>query len=227
MEGIMNKLILLSIFLLQSCLQTSKSAPNSIPPRNDYITANHQFIYKVERSDYIEQCANSGAYILSGMDSNDNGILESTEISGKEYLCDGSNGTNGSNGKDGQDGINSLLRFSRLEDITECGTAGVVIVSGKDINKNNILEAAEIEQTSYICDGNTEAVESPVIKFIDPCGDSSSYDEVILRMSSGELVAYFEDGSRRFLSILSPGVYQTTDAQKCIFKVTNDMEVVW
>jgi len=158
------------------------------------------------------------------------GGLEVTEELKKEYLCDGSNGTNGTNGtngRDGQDGVNSLLRFSRLEYITECGNAGIVVVSGKDLNKNGMLEAPEIEQSSYLCDGTSEAVESTIVRFIDPCGAHTGFDEVILQMSSGELVAYFEDGGKRFLTILDPGVYQTTDAQKCIFKVTNEMEVVW
>ena len=61
-----------------------------------------------------------------------------------------------------------------------------------------------------------------VVAFIDPCGDGPGYDEVLLKTQNGNLVAYFESGSNRFLSIIGPGSYQTTDQQACRFSVSND-----
>ena len=60
-----------------------------------------------------------------------------------------------------------------------------------------------------------------IVKFIDPCGDGPGYDEVPLKTSSGKLIAYFEVGNKRFLSVLSNDTYQTTDQQACVFRVLN------
>jgi uncharacterized coiled-coil protein SlyX len=66
-------------------------------------------------------------------------------------------------------------------------------------------------------------VRESVVEFLDPCGDSSGYDEILLKMSSGKVIAYFEDNGNRHLTILNPETaYQTTDVQKCKFKVDID-----
>lgn len=70
--------------------------------------------------------------------------------------------------------------------------------------------------------------ENAILEVIDPCGpNESGYDEVIFRLNTGDLMAYFESGSRRFLTLLTPGNYVTTDDQKCNFQITEDMEVLW
>lgn len=65
-----------------------------------------------------------------------------------------------------------------------------------------------------------QAQES-IVEFIDPCGDSSGFDEILLKTSTGKIVAYFEQGNKRFLTILGNGTYQTTDNQACRFKIVN------
>lgn len=65
-----------------------------------------------------------------------------------------------------------------------------------------------------------------ISSFVDPCGPSGGYDEVLMRTSNGTLIAYFEDGSgNRHLSLLTPGTYQTTDAQRCVFSVNSQGQV--
>lgn len=59
-----------------------------------------------------------------------------------------------------------------------------------------------------------------VTRMIDPCGDKPNhFDEYILEMSNGDLLGYFEQGSKRFLTVLPDGNYRTTDAQACNFSV--------
>jgi hypothetical protein len=59
-----------------------------------------------------------------------------------------------------------------------------------------------------------------IVAFEDPCGDGPGYDEFLLRLSDGSVVAYFEQGNERFLTKLLPEVrYQTTDRQSCRFSV--------
>lgn len=63
--------------------------------------------------------------------------------------------------------------------------------------------------------------QDSVVEYILPCDDRNGiFDEVIMRTQSGKLVAYFEDGGARFLTLLSPGAYQTTDkTPRCNFTV--------
>jgi len=71
------------------------------------------------------------------------------------------------------------------------------------------------------------ATEKGIAELIDPCGDGAGYDEVIMLLNDGSYVAYFETGSKRFLSVLEQSVnYQTTDAQRCRFKINalNELE---
>lgn len=64
--------------------------------------------------------------------------------------------------------------------------------------------------------------ETRVVGLLDPCGDATGqFDEVLLKLSDGRVMAYFEDGGKRFLSVLSVGtLYETTDSQRCRFKVS-------
>ena len=64
-------------------------------------------------------------------------------------------------------------------------------------------------------------------QIVDPCGDHPGhYDEVLLLLSDGSILAYFGHRSKRFLTKLSDGNYRTTDKQKCVFSVV-DGEIIW
>jgi hypothetical protein len=67
-----------------------------------------------------------------------------------------------------------------------------------------------------------------IVAVIDPCGDSpNEFDEVIIRLADNSLIAYFEDGGKRFLASIPAGSYQTTDRQKCNFTVNANMTVTF
>lgn len=70
---------------------------------------------------------------------------------------------------------------------------------------------------------------SDVVESVYPCGDApGKFDEALLRLNSGKLIAYFEaNGSNRFLTELNPGGYRTTDyAPYCHFSVDNELNIV-
>lgn len=116
---------------------------------------------------------------------------------------------------DNRDSLNFITR-ELGEEIRELET----LIRENDENMQLELNAMQAQLTYY-------STLIPVISLIDPCDDfPGHYDEVIMRLQegntdSGRLVAFFEDGKgRRFLTVLKPGVvYQTTDAQKCKFKI--------
>lgn len=65
-----------------------------------------------------------------------------------------------------------------------------------------------------------------ILAVIDPCGDNpNKHDEILLVLNNGDILAYFESGNKRFLSLLECGTnYRTTDSQKCHFSLDENCE---
>jgi len=103
-----------------------------------------------------EQCPNGGITVESGLDSNNNKILDADEIVETQIVChgvDGTTGTNGSNGVDGSNGLNGLISVSDEPVGANCGAGGKKIDVGLDNNENNALDTDEITSTQYVCHG--------------------------------------------------------------------------
>lgn len=82
----------------------------------------------------------------------------------------------------------------------------------------NTLNNQVYAMQSQICQLQTRET---IVGFVDPCGPSGGFNEILIRTSSGKLVAFFEQGGNRFLSLIGPGNYQTTDSQRCSFNVNS------
>lgn len=134
----------------------------------------------------------------------------------------GPRGLPGNDGMDGKDGLN--------------GSDGKDGVAGQD---GSSCSVAEFEYGAAIfCDDGTSAVvlhgqdgaDAPttytVVDIIDPCGTETQYDEILLRLGNGELMAHYSHGSKQFLTFIPPGNYKTTDGTKCIFEVTEELTVI-
>ena len=67
------------------------------------------------------------------------------------------------------------------------------------------------------------ASEDPIVEYIYPCGKRTGYfDEVLLHTKSGKYIAYFENGNKRFLTVLNDNVsYMLTDGSNCTFTLQN------
>lgn len=103
--------------------------------------------------------------------------------------------------------INSMnsLSYDIDENSTEINSINILLESIENKVNANILEIASF--------GNV------INKMIDPCGNSIGYDEIILKTKDGQYLAYFENGSRRFLTKLEYGNYMTTDGTNCSFSL--------
>lgn len=111
-------------------------------------------------------CANGGIKVESGLDNGDgggtanDGILQNGEVDSTSYVCNGAPGTNGSNG---QDGFNALVNTTLEGAGVNCVAGGFKVDSGLDNGdgggtaRNNFLESGEIDQTDYVCHGQTGA----------------------------------------------------------------------
>lgn len=98
---------------------------------------------------------------------------------------------------------------------------------GKEINKGD--EKLQLEINALQAQLTLYATQQKSVSLIDPCDDYPGYyDEVLMRIEDGRLVAFFEDNGRRYLTILIPNVaYQTTDKQKCVFKIDQYNQIVY
>jgi hypothetical protein len=99
-------------------------------------------LIRVEQEAAGANCATGGLMVLTGMDQNGNDILDDNEVSNTLYVCNGING------------IASLITVTAEPAGSNCASGGLKFDSGQDDNGNGTLETAEIDATSYICDGN-------------------------------------------------------------------------
>jgi hypothetical protein len=105
----------------------------------------------------------------------------------------------GKDGRNGVDGRNCIVTQLTNGAEIQCGGSNAIVLNGTDgIVPNNNYGIAEL---------------------IDPCGDGPGFDEVILRLNNGILLAHYSSGGYEFLTIVSQGNYVTTDKQKCNFHV--------
>ncbi len=133
-------------------------------------------------------CASGGVQIDSGLDTNSNGTLDNNEIENSNKLCNGIDGATGTvgaigptgatgatgpagaagaPGSDGAEGINSLIVLNSEPAGSNCPSGGVRIDAGGDNNRNNILDAAEIDSTRYLC-GAQASLNTDIIYIANP-----------------------------------------------------------
>lgn len=120
-------------------------------------------------------CAAGGKAINVGLDSNANGVLEVGEVSSTGYVCNGANGTsgaNGSNGTNGTDGTNGTNGLNTLVSVANepaganCTYGGSKVSMGPDSNANSVLDAGEVNATSYVCNGAPD----PLLNWVSVTG---------------------------------------------------------
>jgi hypothetical protein len=144
-------------------------------------------------------------------------------------------------GKVGADGLNSLIAMAPS---TACDNGGSTVLSGLDSDRNGVLDAIEVTASADLCNGRDGAAgedgedgEDAVlpgftpVAVVDVCGDAPGvYDEVLLRLANGQLLASFSDnasGANTRFSILTPGTYRSTDGSNCMFTVHSNGLVTW
>lgn len=123
----------------------------------------------------------------------------------------GSSGTNGSQGPTGLDGPSGNPGLTGAP-----GGAGPTGSNGA---------------TGPTGESGRDAPTSPydIIELINPCGGAGQgfFDEVLLKLRNGMILAHYSDGSKQFLTIVLPGSYQTTDGYHCNFIVHSDGSITW
>jgi ELWxxDGT repeat protein len=106
-------------------------------------------------------CLNGGKRVAIGEDIDENGVLDAAEAIIVMDICDGESGADGVDGNDGADGTNGIDGANALISTSEepagsnCANGGTRIDAGVDDDGDGTLDAAEIDQTQYVCDGGS------------------------------------------------------------------------
>ena len=90
-----------------------------------------------------ENCEGGGLAVQSGLDENGDGELQADEVTGTEYVCNGSAGS----------GLNSLIDVVEEPEGEHCEAGGLAIHSGLDLNGDGELQADEVATIEYVCNG--------------------------------------------------------------------------
>jgi hypothetical protein len=171
----------------------------------------------------LGHCPNVGGQAIeSGLDTNGDGILESSEITSTAYVCNGAAGANGANGHSA---------IINIADATtqQCPNGGSVILTATDANDNGIIDPGDSNiQSATICNGTNgqNGCMSPFtpVGFITPCGPNSSpWKELLIILHDGSLLASFSDnvsGYNTRLAFITDGTYQDTDPSACVFTIS-------
>ncbi len=86
-SSLMRSLLPLAVLLLTACLSGSGGAGSS-PPKPAATGAN-SVVYAVNKSAPIATCPNGGITVQSGIDTNGNGVLDPSEVTSTQYVCNG------------------------------------------------------------------------------------------------------------------------------------------
>ena len=114
-------------------------------------------------------CASGGVQVDAGVDASADGVLDDVEIGATHYIChgadgadgaDGVDGADGADGADGTDGVDGREGKVSLSTVTplpqgdeDCPAGGARLDSGLDASADGVLDADEVQSTSYICNG--------------------------------------------------------------------------
>lgn len=154
-------------------------------------------------------CPTGGKLLLVATDTNRNGVLDLGVDSGLQSadICNGAVGDKGDQGEKGDAG--------------DAGSQGEKGDKGDQGQKGDTGSQGPAGQSA-------PASQFSVVQVIDPCGKQSSFDEVLLKLGDGTILASFSDnenGKNTRFSLLVPGNYVVTDGTHCYFTVNSHMEI--
>ncbi|MFY0522846.1 DUF7151 family protein [Archangium gephyra] len=91
------------------------------------------------------RCASGGTAVLSGLDTNADGLQGDSEVTHTQYLC---------NGEQEKKGAAYLMKMLSEAAGRNCPQGGTAVLGGIDVNVNGQLESTEVTTTQYVCNGS-------------------------------------------------------------------------
>ncbi|HZH14117.1 MAG TPA: hypothetical protein VE057_07125 [Archangium sp.] len=92
------------------------------------------------------RCASGGTAVLSGLDTNADGLQGESEVTHTQFLC---------NGEYEKKGNTYLMKMLSEAAGRNCPQGGTTVLGGIDVNVNGQLESTEVTTTQYVCNGST------------------------------------------------------------------------
>lgn len=132
------------------------------------------YLVKIDNEPIGDNCTSGGYKIMSGLDINENNVLDGDEVQTTNYLC------HGNDGLFGPEGLKSLIRADEESKSDNCKEGGYRISTGIDFNDNDTLDEEEIQSTQFICHGSngvdgsdgTNGLNSIIRIDVEPRGDN-------------------------------------------------------
>ncbi|WP_456458090.1 DUF7151 family protein [Reichenbachiella sp.] len=103
-----------------------------------------ELLSKTETEPEGDNCAIGGMIVYLGLDMNSDSELSEDEIQSSFILC---------HGTVGKDGLSSLTVSKTENPGANCANGGIQLLTGQDLNYNNVLDDNEIESIEYVCNG--------------------------------------------------------------------------
>jgi hypothetical protein len=212
-------LLAVSSLYLSGCTKNEYTYPASDSTQSQPVTA-FSTLFLVNRVNTgLGACPSSSGLQLSwGLDTNMNNVLDASEITSTQVLCDGTNGAAGSNG------LSAVFATTPASTVS-CPAGGTTILMALDTQQTGAYSALDQDQQSVtLCNGQSAAQSAyTAIQPIMPCGDTVAYKEVLLLLGDGQVLASFSDstsGDMTRLTFLPDGSYQDTDDSACLFTLS-------
>jgi len=98
----------------------------------------------------MADCPNGGQTIRTGLDTNDDQVLQDEEVDSVENVC---NGPDGDVGDPGEDGLRTLVDRTDEPAGMNCPNGGERIRVGVDDDADGSLDDEEVDATTYVCRG--------------------------------------------------------------------------
>ena len=100
-------------------------------------------------------CPNGGIEIELGVDTNNNAVLDVSEVTSTERVC---------HGADGQSAKQSLVNLVNHTSHNNCANSAIEIQVGMDNNGNNLLDNNEVSHSSILCSQAFEkSIQQPLL----------------------------------------------------------------
>jgi hypothetical protein len=171
----------------------------------------------------------SGLQVNVGLDENDDHVLDASEITNPQVLCDGANGAVGTAGPAGSNGFNMVFETAIATAIA-CPAGGSTVLMSLDTDfSSSVTPSDQNIQSMTLCNGqngqngqNAPATAYTPVEPILACGNTVSYKEVLLRLSNGQVLGSFSNnvgGDMTRLSFLPDGTFMNTDNSGCTFSL--------
>lgn len=144
----------------------------------------------------------------------------------------GYSGLQGPPGNPGLPGSSCSVEQAENGSVITCdnGSTAVILNGTNGVNGQDGTDGQNGIDGQDGTDGQDGSNATPtaysVVEVIKPC-PGSGFREVLLRTYNNQILAHYSQGSKQFLTFLTPGNYQLTDGSGCNFTVHQDMSVTW